>query len=148
MSRYQIYCYEISQGSSEGGVNDWSGANGWSSNGQTDAQGVKSPAGNYQTENGAPYCAGASGVNGIDITTGGTDRRNISVLFINCLAQTALGNITGGNTAQNVPVAGFGKFFLTQPYSELSDGNLYGEMTGLANSRDKVLIYNLVQLYR
>ena len=148
VSRYQIYRYEISQGSSSGGINDWSGRNGWSSNGLTDAQGVKNPAGNYQTENGAPYCAAASGVSGVDTTTGGIDRRNIIVPIINCLAQTALGNITGGNTDPNVPVAAFGKLFLTQPYSELSDGNLYGEMTGLVNSLDNVQIFNLVQLYR
>lgn len=148
VSRYQIYRYEISLGSSSGGINDWSGRNGWSSNGQTDAQGVRNPAGNYQTENGAPYCAAASGVSGVDTTTGGIDRRNIIVPIINCLAQTALGNITGGNTDPNVPVAAFGKFFLTQPYSELSDGNLYGEMTGTVNSLDNVQIFNLVQLYR
>jgi hypothetical protein len=39
VSRYQIYRHEISLGSNAGGVNDWSGRNGWSSNGQTDAQG-------------------------------------------------------------------------------------------------------------
>jgi Flp pilus assembly protein TadG len=148
VSRYQIYRYEISLGSSSGGINDWSGRNGWSSNGQTDAQGVHNPAGAYQTENGAPYCAAASGVSGVDTTTGGLDRRNIIVPIINCLAQTALGNITGGNTDPNVPVAGFAKFFLTQPYSEFSDGNLYGEMTGTVNSLDNVQIFNLVQLYR
>jgi Flp pilus assembly protein TadG len=148
VSRYQIYRYEISQGSSNGGINDWSGANGWASNGQTDAQGVKNPAGNFQTENGAPYCAAGNGVRGVDTTTGGIDRRNIIAPFINCLAQTALGAITGGNTSQNVPVAAFGKFFLTQPYEELNDGNLYGEFTGLVNSADNVQIFNLVQLYR
>jgi hypothetical protein len=148
LSRYQVYRYEISLGSAAGGLTDWSGTNGWVSNGGADAQGVKSPAGNYQTENGAPYCAAASGVSGVDTTTGGLDRRNIIVPIINCLAQAALGNITGGNTDPNVPVAAFGKFFLTQPYSELSDGNLYGEMTGLVNSRDNVTIFNLVQLYR
>jgi hypothetical protein len=47
-----------------------------------------------------------------------------------------------------VPVAAFGKLFLTQPFSELSDGNLYGEMTGAVNSLDNVQIFNLVQLYR
>jgi hypothetical protein len=148
LSRYQIYRYEISLGASAGGINDWSGANGWTSNRGSDAQGVKTPAGNYQTENGAPYCAGVSGVSGIDTTTGGADRRTIIVPIINCLAQQALGNITGGNTDPNVLVAAFGKYFLTQPYTELSDGNLYGEMTGLVNSIDNVQIFNLVQLYR
>ena len=45
-------------------------------------------------------------------------------------------------------MAAFGKFFMTQPYSALNDGNLYGEITGLVSSADNVKIFNLVQLYR
>jgi hypothetical protein len=132
ISRYQVYRYEIANGL----VNDWS-------INTPDTQGTTPPG---VTESGAPYCAISNGVSGVDITTDGLDRRNIIVPVINCLAQTALGNITGGNTA-NVPVAALGNFFLTQPYAALRD-NLYGEMTGLTTTKDNVVIYNHVQLYR
>ena len=148
VSRYQVYRYEIAQGTGTGGIGDWSGRNGWTSNGQSDLQGASSPRGNFQTESGAPFCASASEVSGIDTTTGGVDRRNLIVPIINCLAQTALGNIAGAGASSETPVAAFGKFFMTQPYSALKDGNLYGEMTGLVSSADNVKIFNLVQLYR
>jgi Flp pilus assembly protein TadG len=148
VSRYQVYRYEISHGTSAGGVADWSGRNGWASNGQPDPQGVGNPPGKFQTESGAPYCAESSGVSGVDTTTGGLDRRNLIVPIINCLAQTALGNIGNAGATAATPVAAFGKFFLTQPYSALKDGNLYGEITGLVGPADNAKIFNLVQLYR
>ena len=148
VSRYQVYRYEIAQGTGAAGIADWSGKNGWSSNGQSDLQGAKSPPGNFQTESGAPFCAVTTGVGGVDTTTGGVDRRNLVVPIINCLAQTALGNIAGAGASSGTPVAAFGKFFMTQPYSALKDGNLYGEITGLVSSADNVKIFNLVQLYR
>ena len=148
VSRYQVYRYEISQGTRTGGINDWSGRNGWASNGQPDPQGARSPPGQFQTESGAPFCANASGVSGVDTATGGVDRRNLVVPIINCLAQTALGNIAGSGASSTTPVVAFGKFFMTQPYSALKDGNLYGEITGLAGPADNVKIFNLVQLYR
>jgi hypothetical protein len=148
VSRYQVYRYEIGQGSSVGGISDWSGRNGWASNGQPDPQGSRSPPGQFQTESGAPFCANARGVSGVDTTTGGVDRRNLIVPIINCLAQTALGNIAGAGESSETPVAAFGKFFMTQPYSALNDGNLYGEITGAAGPADNVKIFNLVQLYR
>jgi hypothetical protein len=131
ISRYQVYRYEIANGY----INDWSG------------NGVADTSGNTGNgENGAPYCA-ASSVSGVDTTTGGRDRRIIFAAVINCLAQSAL--ITGGQTANNVPVAEFGKFFMTQPVN--ADGTnsfLYGEMTGLIDSLDNVRILRQVQLYR
>jgi hypothetical protein len=132
ISRYQVYRYEIANSL----INDWSG------NGLADTSGN---TGNG--ENGAPYCAAASGVSGVDITTGGRDRRIIFAAIINCLAQSAL--ITGGQTANNVPVADFGKFFMSQPVN--ADGTnsfLYGEMSGLVSSLDNVRILRQVQLYR
>jgi Flp pilus assembly protein TadG len=147
ISRYQIYRYEIGQGTGAGGITDWSGRNGWASNGQADAQGAQNPPGKFLTESGVPYCASTRGVGGVDTTTGGVDRRNLIVPIVNCLAQSALGNI-GAGTSSLVPVATFGKFFMTQPYSALSDGNLYGEITGAVGLADNVQIYNLVQLYR
>jgi hypothetical protein len=144
VSRYQVYRYEISLGSNAGGISDWSGRNGWTSNGQPDPQGSRSPPGRFQTESGAPFCAGARGVSGI----GGVDRRNLIVPIINCLAQMALGNITDAGASSRTPVAGFGKFFMTQPYTALKDGNLYGEITGAPAQADNVKIFHLVQLYR
>jgi hypothetical protein len=148
VSRYQVYRYEISQGSRVGGINDWSGRNGWTSNGQPDPQGSRLPPGRFQTESGAPFCANARGASGVDTTTGGLDRRNLIVPIINCLAQTALGNMTGGGASSRTPVAAFAKFFMTQPYSALNDGNLYGEINGAPGPADNVKIFNLVQLYR
>jgi hypothetical protein len=148
VSRYQVYRYEISVGSNAGGISDWSGKNGWTSNGQPDPQGSRSPPGRFQTESGAPFCANARGVSGVDTTTGGVDRRNLIVPIINCLAQTALGNITGAGASSTTPVAAFGKFFLTQPYAALKDGNLYGEITGTPVPADNAKIFHLVQLYR
>jgi Flp pilus assembly protein TadG len=148
VSRYQVYRYEIALGSEAGGINDWSGRNGWTSNGQPDPQGSRSPPGRFQTESGAPFCANARGASGVDTTTGGVDRRNLIVPIINCLAQTALGAMTDAGASSNTPVAAFGKFFLTQPYSALKDGNLYGEITGAPVPTDNVKIFHLVQLYR
>jgi len=76
------------------------------------------------------------------------DPRIVHVAVINCLAQTALGNIGGGNSGPPTPVAGFAKYFLTQPYNSDNQNYLYGEMTGLVNSLDSVRIFNQVQLYR
>jgi Flp pilus assembly protein TadG len=148
VSRYQVYRYEISQGTAAGGISDWSGRNGWSSNEQPDLQGATNPPGKFQTENGAPFCASAGGVSGVDTTTGGVDRRVLIAPIINCLAQTALGNLPGAGSSSATPVAAFGKFFMTQPYSALKDGNLYGEIAGLVSPADNVRIFNLVQLYR
>jgi Putative Flp pilus-assembly TadE/G-like len=148
VSRYQVYRYEISLGSNAGGIGDWSGRNGWASNGQPDPQGSRNPPGRFQTESGAPFCANARGVSGVDTTTGEIDRRNLIVPIINCLAQSALGNIAEAGPSSKTPVAAFGKFFLTQPYTALKDGNLYGEITGAAGPADNIKIFNLVQLYR
>ena len=148
VSRYQVYRYEISLGSNAGGISDWSGKNGWASNGQPDPQGSRNAPGRFQTESGAPFCANARGASGVDTTTGGVDRRNLIVPIINCLAQSALGNITDGGASSKTPVAAFAKLFMTQPYSALKDGNLYGEMTGAPGPNDNVKIFHLVQLYR
>jgi Flp pilus assembly protein TadG len=148
VSRFQVYRYEIAEGTGAGGIADWSGRNGWASNGRSDLQGATNPPGDFQTESGAPFCAGVAGVGGVDTTTGGVDRRILIAPIINCLAQTALGNIPEAGASSETPAAAFGKFFMTQPYSALNDGNLYGEITGLVSSADNVKIFNLVQLYR
>jgi Flp pilus assembly protein TadG len=132
VSRYDIYRYEIANNL----VNDWSGNGNANTGGATTGNG----------ENGAPLCAGAG--NGVDTSTGGDDRRLIFAAIINCSAQTAAGLITGGSTANNIPVAGFGKFFMTQPVGIDGTNYIYGEMSGLVGINDNVKILNQVQLYR
>jgi hypothetical protein len=136
VSRYQVYRSEIANNLHT--AFSWPGSAGGLSAAQASATGA---------ESGAPYCA----VNGVDTSTGATDRRVIFAAVVNCLAQSSL--ITGGSTANNIPVAGFAKFFMTQPVGADSTPNsstVYGEMTGLVTSLDNVKIENLnqVQLYR
>jgi Flp pilus assembly protein TadG len=138
ISRYKVYRYEIDNNL----VNDWSaGPDGTSYPDNT--------AGNKNSENGAPLCAGAG--NGVDTSTGATDRRVIFAAIINCEAQSALIGVGGAN-ANNIPLADFGKFFMTQPVGvndpKVDPNSLYGEMAGLLSSLDKVVIMNQVQLYR
>jgi Flp pilus assembly protein TadG len=94
-------------------------------------------------ESGAPLCAPA----GVDASDTQTDRRLIFAAVINCLAQ---GPFPPGANADNVPVAGFGKFFMTQPVG--ADPNtpsaVIGEMSGLVGLNDNIKILNQVQLYR
>ncbi|WP_409192559.1 hypothetical protein [Bradyrhizobium sp. RDM4] len=92
-------------------------------------------------ENGAPLCNGS----GVGPSANQTDRRLIFSAIINCLAQGPFG---GGQTANNIPVAGFGKFFMSQPVGADGTGYIYGEMSGLVGSLDEVRILNQVQLYR
>ncbi|WOH56040.1 pilus assembly protein TadG-related protein [Bradyrhizobium sp. BWC-3-1] len=95
-------------------------------------------------ENGAPTC---SSTGGVAASPTQTDRRVIFSAVINCLAQGPFG---GGQTANNIPVAGFAKFFMSQPIGANGDGTgyIYGEMSGLVGSLDEVQILNQVQLYR
>lgn len=133
MSRYGMYSYENAQASdspTSAPIKDYSGyPTGTSSNGET----------------GTPYCA----INGGFTPTWNAkfDPRIVYVAVINCDAQTALGNISGGNSGGPVPVARFAKFFLTQPYNSDGLGYLYGELIGLVQTLDRT-IYNQVQLYR
>ena len=84
-------------------------------------------------------CAISNGVSGVDTSTGGPDRRLIYAAIINCLAN---GPFPPGSNATNVPVAGFGQFFVTQPVRP-SGNTLYSELIGLANPQ-----MVSVQLYR
>lgn len=121
VSRFQIYQYEISQSL----VSDLSGP-----------LAPSDPNG----ESGAPACNPP----GISNDDGGGDRRTIYAAIINCGANSGLMN-QGGQTADDIPVAGFGKFFMTEP-ADSSNQALYGEMTG-AVGLDKNAKNN-VQLYR
>ena len=80
------------------------------------------------------------------VTTGGNlptalDRRILYAAIINCQSLRL-----EGETQSNVPVAAFGKFFLTLPLAR-AQTDLYVEMVGLVRPGDGVS-YDVVQLYR
>jgi len=134
-SRYDVYKYENSTASfssTSSPISDYSGyPRGTQANGET----------------GSPKCAIAGGFTPTYDAT--FDPRIMYAAIINCAAQTALGNISGGNSSTSgTPAAGFAKVFLTQPYNSDLQGNQYGEMTGLVGLTDGVVVLNQVQLYR
>jgi hypothetical protein len=69
------------------------------------------------------------------------DRRLIHGAVINC---QSLGSVNEPDS--NVPVAAFGKFFLTLPLAP-AQTDLYVEMVGLVRPGDGVS-FDVVQLYR
>jgi hypothetical protein len=134
LSRYDVYRYEIAQNL----VNDWSGN-------RLPKLANNGPNSSGTGESGAPLCAGAG--NGVDTSTGGADRRIIYSAIINCLAN---GPFPSGANANNIPVAGFGRFFMTQPIFADGDSTrpLYGEFQGFVKLGQGVGVYATVQLYR
>jgi hypothetical protein len=68
-------------------------------------------------------------------------RRVLNAAIINCGSNPEM----MGRDARNVPVAGFGKFFLTVPAA--SGASLYAEFLGLIKPTDN-LNHDMVQLYR
>jgi Flp pilus assembly protein TadG len=129
MSRYQIYRYEIDHGDGAGGVGE-------------PTQNVDNSSGCpvEHRETGKPLCAGTS------TAVATPDRRNIVVAVINCRAHSA--QMTGGSTANNIPVAAFAKYFVTRPVGDDGTNDVYGEFTGFATRADGVVILDQVQLYR
>jgi hypothetical protein len=121
VSRYHVYLYENANAAL---INQYS-----------------LPASASKGENGAPQCSGS----GVGASTTQPDRRLIYSAVINCLANGPFG---GGQTANNIPVAGFAKVFMTQPIQADGTTVIYGEMSGLVGSLDSVKILNQVQLYR
>jgi len=134
LSRYDVYRYEIDHTPPDLTAQ-------WSGNGQPKFTRTDTGTG----ETGKPYCAGAG--NGVDTSTGGPDRRIIYAAIINCLHR---GPFPPGSNAVNIPVAGFGKFFMTQPINADGDSTrpLYGEFQGFVKLGEGVGIYATVQLYR
>jgi Putative Flp pilus-assembly TadE/G-like len=84
-------------------------------------------------EYGAPQCA----------PPGVANRRIITVPIINCGSSP----VPVLSDAQNVPVAGFGKFFLVLPAQPGTNGNPYAEFVGLVKRSDP-LSTDVVQLNR
>jgi Flp pilus assembly protein TadG len=123
-TRYQVYQYEIAQGSGPGGINDASDPS------------ASPPTPNPQ-EIGAPRC-------NTNTPPASTDRRVLYVAVINC---QALG--LGGGSQNNVPVAAFGKVFMSKPVDG-STGDILGEMVELAGpgTGNENKFDRQVQLYR
>src|SRR5262249_22105889 len=87
-------------------------------------------------ESGAPGCYA-----GANLPAAVLDRRILYAAIINCQSLRL-----EGETQSNVPVAAFGKFFLTLPLAR-PPTDLYVEMVGLVRPGDGVS-YDVVQLYR
>jgi hypothetical protein len=87
-------------------------------------------------ETGAPACYRG------DVLSGTPDRRIIHAAIINCLSLNL-----GEATLTNVPVAAFGKFFMTLPLMR-SQTDIYVETIGLVTPGDGTLDFETVQLYR
>jgi len=85
-------------------------------------------------ESGAPAC-----YTGGNLPAAAPDRRILYAAIINCQSLQ-------DETQSNVPVAAFGKFFLTLPLAR-GQTDLYVEMVGLVRPGDGVS-YDVVQLYR
>jgi Flp pilus assembly protein TadG len=86
-------------------------------------------------ESGAPACYSGSDLSAVP------DRRILHAAVINC---QNLGSVAEPHS--NVPVAAFGKFFLTLPLAR-AQTDLYVEMVGLVQPGDGVS-FDVVQLYR
>jgi hypothetical protein len=86
-------------------------------------------------ESGAPACYSGGDLSAVP------DRRILHAAVINCQNLESL-----GEPHANVPVAAFGKFFLTLPLAR-AQTDLYVEMVGLVRPGDGVS-FDVVQLYR
>src|SRR5262249_61861328 len=94
--------------------------------------GARSPGG----ESGAPACYGGGALSDLP------DRRVLQAAVLNC---RSLG--IGQDAQPDLPVAAFGKFFLTLPLAP-SQTNLFVETVGLINPADRMFNFDMVQLYR
>ena len=83
-------------------------------------------------ETGAPQCTGPTPI---------ANRRLLNVAIVNCRSSP----VTIQSNAQNVPVAGFGSFFLT--HAVTNQTRPYAEFRGLLE-RGAGVIYDQVQLFR
>lgn len=77
------------------------------------------------------------------VPLGAPNRRIVTAAIVNC-GSSPVPVLTG---AQNIPVAGFGRFFLALPAANGTDGNPYGEFRGLVKRSDPNS-HDMVQLYR
>jgi hypothetical protein len=92
----------------------------------------RSPGG----ESGAPACYGGG------VYSDAPDRRIIQAAVLNCLSLDL-----GEGPQSTVPVAAFGKFFLTLPLA-VSQTDVFVEMEGLVDPSDRTQNFDMVQLFR
>ena len=85
-------------------------------------------------ETGAPQCTGAPATN---------NRRLMNIAIVNCMSSP----VPIQSNAQNVPVAAFGKFFLTHAAPTAGTNKPFAEFRGIIGRGEGVL-YDQVQLYR
>ena len=86
-------------------------------------------------ETGAPQCSAA---------TAQTDRRIMNVAIVNCMSSP----VPIQSNAQDVPVAAFGRFFLTVPVPVAAQNKPYAEFRGLLKRGESGGVFDQVQLYR
>jgi len=94
--------------------------------------GDRSPGG----EGGAPACYSG------DVVSDKPDRRVIQAAVVNCLSLNL-----DEDSQTNVPVAAFGKFFMTLPMAQ-TGSDIYVETVGLVTPGDGTTDFEMVQLYR
>jgi hypothetical protein len=143
-SRYQVYLYELAQGSNPGGVQDASCPTGAS--GACAGSTLPRPPPSFPQETGAPRCS-------TQTPPATVDRRLMTGAVINCMA---LAPLNGNN--DGVPVAGFGKFFLISPVTGSgSDETINAEIVDLVTPDNCEgpspppscgIVHRLVQLHR
>jgi len=92
----------------------------------------RSPGG----ESGAPACYAGGALSDVP------DRRVVQAAVLNCLSLDL-----GPDPQSALPVAAFGKFFLTLPLAP-SQTNLFVETVGLMDPKDRTMNFDTVQLYR
>jgi Flp pilus assembly protein TadG len=118
-SRYTVYQYEISRGTSPGGLTD--------------------PSNSATPELGTPSC-------NRNTPPPTVDRRILFTAIFNCKRLTADGVLSGGKNT-NVPVASFAKFFILHPMGSGATGQIDAEFVGTVKQSDHVS-FNNYQLYR
>jgi Flp pilus assembly protein TadG len=101
-------------------------------NGRTGDQSATTHMPGSERETGTPQCTG---------TTPTADRRIMNVAIVNCMSSP----VTIQSNAQNVPVAAFGRFFLT--HAVTNQTRPYAEFRGLID-RGSGTVKDQVQLYR
>jgi hypothetical protein len=123
-SRWDVYLYEIAQGAAF--INNPSG------------QALSPPP--TRPETGAPICQNTASTN--------PDRRTFFAAIVNCEANLPPRLPLGPGNQRGVPVAAFGKFFLTQPVSDPQD-EIMAELVGLVDANSAAgHNFDQVQLYR
>jgi Flp pilus assembly protein TadG len=126
-SRYQVYRYEV-----DNNLIPQAGASGGTTQ-----------------ENGNTSVSACHSSGGVD--SSGLDRRLLFGAVLNCQALQAAGYDLQGSQGNNLPVAAFMKFFLTEPVGSSQDQSLWVEITDIVSpgsNGGNDVARDIVQLYR